>query len=171
MHKRRPDCFPRLSHVRSLCAMRLFTPVGAFGELRCLSFAASDFASTSGRGHEAGQAPAGQACLYPTHVKLGSLQKATVAVLSAVGASLKCAEPSAAVCGLGLSLSWLNNSLRLVQPGQSRPCSGAGRDDRGLGSARDEAAHAGQPHWAPDPGRAPTHHSASLPLAVSSSAQ
>ncbi len=46
--------------------------------------------------HEAGQAHSQPGIgLYPSHVKLGTLQKATVALLSAVGASLKCdAAPS-----------------------------------------------------------------------------
>ncbi|BDA42733.1 Ubiquinone biosynthesis protein COQ4 homolog, mitochondrial [Coccomyxa sp. Obi] len=44
-------------------------------------------ATGSGRSFEAAQRPSNGA-LYPSHVKLGSLQKTTVAVLSAIGASL-----------------------------------------------------------------------------------
>lgn len=48
----------------------------------------TDAATTSGRTFEAAQRSS-QDSLYPSHVKLGTLQKATVAVLSAIGASLK----------------------------------------------------------------------------------
>lgn len=49
---------------------------------------APETATASGRTFEAAQRPS-QDSLYPSHVKLGTLQKATVAVLSAIGASLK----------------------------------------------------------------------------------
>ncbi|EIE24601.1 ubiquinone biosynthesis protein [Coccomyxa subellipsoidea C-169] len=47
----------------------------------------SETATSSGRSFEAAQRPSDD-LLYPSHVKLGTLQKATVAVLSAIGASL-----------------------------------------------------------------------------------
>ena len=50
-----------------------------------------DLATTSGRTFEAAQHHDRRG-LYPSHVKLGQLQRAAVAVLSAVGASIKYAD-------------------------------------------------------------------------------
>lgn len=51
-------------------------------------YIAGSIASPSGRTFEDAQRPQADA-LYPSHVQLGTLQKTAVAVLSAIGASVK----------------------------------------------------------------------------------
>ena len=48
----------------------------------------SDVATTYGYAFEAAQQDE-RGLLYPSHVKLGQLQRAAVAILSAIGASIK----------------------------------------------------------------------------------